>query len=209
MDASDCERLVKSVVSRHRFSEEICSGDDYNTLFYVLRLHPRLVEKTRGLNIKCFVIEPNPLGKGYTIYAILADGSKVDWSYRKACASINKSKSDIKKLDVYMAFRFAVSEQIEEFIRSRMICGKVLADDGKPCDRGEVDVHHKENTFRELVDEFLKLKGLRLERVEVADIGIGKDLADETLKKGWLEYHKKYAKLAILPRETHRQIHRG
>jgi len=46
-------------------------------LLYVFRFHPRFIEKTRGLNVSgASAIEPNPLAKGFTLYAILSDGSK-------------------------------------------------------------------------------------------------------------------------------------
>jgi len=97
---------------------------------------------------------------------------------------------------------------LEEFIRSRMINGMVLADDGNLYDRSEVEVHHNGKAFNDLVNEFLRLKGIRLEDVKTIDIGIGRDFADPNLKNEWIEFHKKRAKLAIIPKQLHRKIHK-
>jgi hypothetical protein len=199
--------LVKNIVSRHRYGELICNNEDYKMLLYVFRFHPRFIEKIRGLSVRCFTIEPNPMGKGFTLYAILSDGSKVDWSYIKACRTMSSGIVGIKRVEVLQAFRLAIEDQIGEFIRSRMIGGKVLADDGKLYDRCEVEVHHQGRTFNDLVNEFLKFKGLRLEDVKTVDIGIGRDFADPELKKEWIEFHKKHAKLTIIPKNLHRNIH--
>lgn len=207
MSTSACMELIKSVVSRYRYGELICDNRDYRILLHVFRFHPRFVEKTRGLSIRCFTIEPNPMGKGFTLYAILSDSSKVDWSYVKACRAMGSGAVDIKRAEALQAFRLAVEDQIGELIKSRMFNGKVLADNGELYDRSEVEVHHQGKTFSELVSEFLKLKGLRLEDIKTIDIGIGRDLADPELKKEWVEFHRKHSRLAIIPRDLHRKIH--
>jgi hypothetical protein len=58
------------------------------------------------------------------------------------------------------------------------------------------------------VNEFLKIKGLRLEDVKTIDIGIGRDFADPQLKGEWVEFHMRHAKLSIVPKPTHRKIHK-
>ena len=206
MDFRTCVKIVRDIVYRHRFYEQICSGEDFDKLLYIFKLHPRFAEKTKGLKVKCFVIEPNMLGKGFTLYAILSDGSKVDWSFIKACSAIN-GNDVIKRMDALQAFRLAVEEQIGELIRSRTFGGKILADNGRLYDRSEVEVHHKGKPFIDLVNEFLKLKGLRLEDIKTIDIGIGRDFADPELKKEWIEFHKKHAKLVIIPKKLHRKLH--
>jgi hypothetical protein len=201
--------IVKNIVSRHRYGELICKNEDYKVLLYVFKFHPRFVEKTRGLNVMCFIVEPNPLGKGFTLYAILPDGSKVDWSYVKACRSVGSGAIDISRVEALQAFRLAIEDQIGEFIRGRMISGMVLADDGNLYDRGEVEVHHNGKAFIDLVSEFLRLKGIRLEDVKTIDIGIGRDFADPKLKSEWIGFHKKHAKLVIVPKQLHRKIHKS
>jgi hypothetical protein len=208
MNSSKCIEIVKNIVSRHRYGESVCDGEDYKMLLYVFRFHPRFIEKTRGLNVRCFAIEFNPLGKGFTLYAILSDGSKVDWSYIKACRAISSGVANIRIVEALQAFRLAVEDQIGEFIESRMINGMVISNDGKLYDRSEVEVHHQGKSFSDLVNEFLRLEGIRLEDVETVDVGIGRDFADPNLKSKWIEFHMKHAKLAILPRERHRVEHR-
>ena len=208
MNSSKCMEIVKNIVSRHRYGETVCNGEDYKMLLHVFRFHPRFIEKTRGLNVRCFAIESNPLGKGFTLYAILSDGSKVDWSYIKACRAIGSGPANIRRVEVLQAHRLAVEDQIGEFIMSRMFNGRVLADDGRLYDRSEVEVHHQGKSFIDLVNEFLRLKGIRLEDVKTIDIGIGRDFADPQLRSEWIEFHRKHAKLAILPRERHRGEHR-
>lgn len=208
MNSSKCMEIVKNIASRYRYGESVCDGEDYKMLLYVFRFHPRFIEKTRGLNVRCFSIESNPLGKGFTLYAILSDGSKVDWSYVKACRAIGSGAVDIRRVEALQAFRLAVEEQIGEFIMSRMFNGRVLADDGRLYDRCEVEVHHQGKSFSDFVNEFLRLKGIRLEDVKTIDIGIGRDFADPKLKNEWIEFHKRHARLVIVPKQLHRKIHK-
>jgi hypothetical protein len=208
MNSSKCMEIVKNIVSRHRFGELICEGGDYKMLLYVFKFHPRFIEKTRGLNIKCFSIEPSPLGKGFILYAILSDGSRADWSYIKACSAMGSGTESIRRIEVFQAFRLAIEDQVGEFIRSKTINGMVLADDGNLYDRDEVEVHHQGKSFNDLVNEFLKLKGLELGGVKTIDIGIGRDFADPQLKSDWVEFHSRYAKLSIVPKSVHRKVHK-
>jgi hypothetical protein len=206
LSEAQCVRIVKRIVSKYRDGAMICSGSDFKILLHIFKLHPRFEEKTRGLEVKCFEIVK--WGReGFTIYAILADGTRVDWSYKKACKSASATKGGLTREEVLRVFRETVEDQIEEFLRSREFGGKILADDGCLYGRDEVEVHHKGVPFRRLVEEFLALKRMKLEDVRTVDVGIGRDFADPQLRAEWREFHKRRARLAVLPKRKHIEIH--
>ncbi|QOR94669.1 hypothetical protein IMZ38_01665 [Thermosphaera chiliense] len=109
---SDCIMMVKRVLGNHREGELI--RDKF--LFTLFSRYSKFHEKTRGKRVVGFEKSRSlhrRVRGGHTLYAVLEDGSRVDWSYRKACeeyASLGSSKSRIN--DVIRAFREEVEPDI-------------------------------------------------------------------------------------------------
>ena len=106
--------------------------------------------------------------------------------------------------NVYSAFRRAVDDQVLESIRERSFGTHVVVG-GRLYRREDVDVHHVGKPFSTLVEEFLRSRGLRLEDVAVKDLGVGYDIADPVLREEWREFHRRNAKLTLVPGEKHRR----
>lgn len=206
LSEAQCVRIVRRIVSKYRDGGLICNGSDFKILLHIFKLHPRFEEKTKGLEVKCFEIVRRSR-EGFTIYAILADGTRVDWSYKKACKGVSITEGELAREEALRVFREAVEDQIEEFLRGREFGGRILADNGCLYGRDEVEVHHKGVPFRRLVEEFLALKRMKLEDVRTVDVGIGRDFADPQLKAEWKEFHRRRVRLAVLPKRKHIEIH--
>jgi len=48
-------------------------------------------------------------------------------------------------------------------------------------------------------------RGLKLEDVAVKDVRVGYDIADPVLREEWREFHRRNAKLSLIPKEKHRR----
>ena len=169
-------------------------------LLWLFRQHPRFHEKTRGLRVVGFV-KRRALG-GYALYAVLEDGSEVDWSWRRALGLKGRRE------DVIQAFRAAVSGDVLAARDRRRLGPLLIAEDGSLLPPGEAHVHHEEE-FSRILREFLAREGLRLEDVEVVDSGLGYRLKDGDLEERWRRFHAERARLSLLSREQHRQLHSG
>ncbi|ADM28766.1 hypothetical protein Igag_1974 [Ignisphaera aggregans DSM 17230] len=134
-------------------------------LYELFKHHPRFAEKTQNLEVKGFVVKDNPLRRSsFTVYAVLEDGSVVDFSYRKCIENAFNpaARLRIHRLNVIQAFRRAVEDQIIEFKESRRFDRYVILDNGVLARDDEVHVHH-EPQFEDLLEEFLRTKRLTLE----------------------------------------------
>jgi len=201
MSVSECIEYFRSKLSKVPYN--IPFYDD--ELMELFRHHYRFAEKTRGRGVRAFLLKPSSKRSGsFELYAVLDDGSEVDWSYIKACRSIGGNLNSLKLQEVLSAFRNAVEDQVREFVRRNTFGGMVLTYDGKLLPRHEVDVHH-EPPFKELVSRFIRVKGLSLSQVPIKDIGIGYDIADQRLRDEWREFHIRNARLVIVERKVHRE----
>ena len=180
-----------------------------NEVYELFKHHPRFYEKTRGMKVTGFVRRRNPKNlRTWSIHAVLEDGTEVDWSYRKCV--YNMFGNYDRKRDILAAFRKAVENQIIEFKKSRLILGRLVrTDSGKVVSSEKAHVHH-EPPFEELVEEFLKERGFRLEDIPIkeAEDGIQYIIADKKLENEWREFHKKRAKLKLLTKEEHELVHK-
>mgnify|MGYP005644740649 CR=1 FL=1 len=76
-----------------------------------------------------------------SIYAVLKDGTEVDWSYQKCV--YNMFSSYDRRYDVLAVFRRAVEDQIAMFKRRGMFEKYVITDSGKLIPSEEAHVHHE------------------------------------------------------------------
>jgi len=177
-------------------------------LLWLFKHHPRFAEKTRGLNVISFVKHKNPRNpRTYALYAVLEDGSEVDWSYRKVIDYIFSGEKMYKIMNIYQAFRRAIEDQIIIFKERRRLGSLYLTDDGEWLLGSEVEVHH-DPSFKELVIQFLEQENLELWDVPLKEgkDGISYDIADPQLRERWREFHREKAELKLLSRETHRMM---
>jgi len=201
MSYAKCVSRVREVLGRYGLGEGF--WDDF--LYRVFTSYFRFPGKTGGRRVVGFVKRGNPVRRGsFTLYAVLEDGQEVDWSYLKACRSLAGGAEAVLRENVYSAFRRAVDDQVLEFIRGHSF-GTYVVVGGRLYRREEVDVHHVGKPFSTLVEEFLRSRGLRLEDVAVKDLGVGYDIADPVLREEWREFHRRNAKLTLVPGEKHRR----
>jgi len=180
-------------------------------VYELFKHHPLFHEKTRGLRVKGFIVEDSSKPSYFTVYAVLENDEKVDFSYRK-CVEVAFDPSawrQIQRRNRINAFRRAVEDQVYSFRDSRRLGEWLILDDHTLAKPDEAHAHH-ETPFMKILEEFLKEKGLTLEQVEIreADDGKGYELADEKLREEWREFHREKTKLRLLRIEEHYKQHK-
>lgn len=193
---------VRKVIDRLPFDTLVdISHPSFPVLMYLFRLRDRDGEKSGGRRVKAFVKRRS--GRGYMLYAVFEDGSEVDWSWQKALGVRDRCS------DVLNAFRYEVMQSVYTVRDGHMIGDLVVTDSGGVVEKGGVHVHHDGEEFSRILDEFLMEKGLRLEDIELEDIGRGYRLKDRKLAEEWRRFHDARARLRVVSREEHVNLHRG
>jgi len=193
---------VRRVVERLPFDTLIDgSHPSFPVLMYLFRFRDKDGEKSKGRKVKAFVKRRS--GRGYVLYAVFEDGSEVDWSWQKALGMRDR------RSDVLNAFRYEVMQSVYAVRDGHTLGGLVVTDSGAATERGDVHVHHEGEEFSRILDEFLRMKGLRLEDIELEDIGRGYRLRDRGLAEEWRRFHDARARLMVVSREEHVNLHRG
>jgi len=193
---------VRRVVERLPFDTLVdVSHPSFPVLMYLFRLRDKNGEKSRGRRVRGFIKRRS--GRGYMLYAVFEDGSEVDWSWQKALGVRDR------RSDVLNAFRYEVMQSVYTVRDGHTLGSLVVTDGGVVTEKGDVHVHHDGEEFSRILDEFLRMRGLRLEDVELEDIGRGYRLRDRVLAEEWRRFHDSRTRLRVISREEHVTLHRG
>ncbi len=127
------------------------------------------------------------------------DGTVCDASYKKPLQAL--TNLPVRKISVVQAMRAAIQDQINEFRAHH-------PDPERAYDTTNWQVDHEyPRTFKRLVEVFLSEQGLEFNDIEPAskDFQAGAELP-EPLSSRWSEFHRKHARLRLLPREVNSKI---
>lgn len=152
--------------------------DLYEFMLDLLKLHPNAKQKI-GCGVKSFRIDDDHF------QVIRIDGSTTDFSFHR-CVSGGLSKLRMFKV----AAREAVQQQIDEF-RSQFNWIDLI---GKHVD-------HKNPSFNQIVEDFIKERKIDLELVEISGMGDEETtqfFSDIWLRRDFADYHKDHAILQLL-----------
>jgi len=118
----------------------------------------------------------------------------VDFSFMKALTE--EPKND--KADVLKAFRCEVKGQIDGYRRSALEQSPMLQT-MFALDFTSVHVDHIV-PFHVLLSDFLRDRDLSVDDVEIEEVTLGvRQLCDRSLAQEWVAYHRRHAKLRLLP----------
>lgn len=181
-------------------------GEYHNLLLALLRRHPAAAEKI-GSGVQSFKVSVNYLGtKGFMI--IRADGSQVDFSYRKCIHAPTRWEEFVT------ALRFAVETQVTSF-KDTAFAGAEKTEcalTGALLGKDEVHVDHASpDTFEALVSRFMTEERLDPDdppATRAIDNVPGRQLVEEGLAERWRAFHARYAKLRIVGIEAHKRMSR-
>lgn len=193
----DALNHFKTILNSYDFGADL-NQDDLKDIFALLETHPRVQEKIGvGIeNVRITKLKYNT--KSFEL--VRKDGSTEYFSYTKR---INTPKTDFSK------FREACRQTIQEDLRNVKLAyfdrfskkGQVKCQEsGVPAKYEDLNVDHRQpNTFSVIVDRFVELNKLELEKIEYLQIDGGpNELVDGNLKEEFRKYHQDKANLRIV-----------
>lgn len=190
----------KTILNAYDFGEEL-TKNDFDDLMVLLETHPRVKEKI-GLGIdKVRIAKVQYNTKSFELVRI--DGSTEFFSYTKR---INAPKTNFTK------FREACRQAIQDDLRSVKLDyfdknskkGQVKCQESNELAKyEELNVDHRQpNTFSVIVDRFIELNKLDIEKVEYIQVDGGpNELKDDRLKQDFRKYHQDKATLRIVKKD--------
>lgn len=196
----DALNHYKTILNSYDFGETI-SSQNFSDLLDLLETHPEVTEKV-GVGIES--IRVTKLKYNTKAFELVRfDGSTEFFSYTKR---INAPKNDFTK------FREACRQVIQEDLRKVKLQyfekyskkGKVKCQEtGSLSKYEELNVDHRQpNTFSVIVDRFIELNDIDIQRIEYIPVDGGpNELADEELKTKFKQYHKDKANLRIVKKD--------
>lgn len=177
---------------------QLLNKSDFNEILNLLETHPRKEEKI-GVGIKQIKISKLKY-KTKAFELVRLDGSTEYFSYTKR---INAPRTSTTRFSE--ACRKAIQEDLKDvkqaYFDKHSKKGKVRCQETKELLSWEqLNIDHRQpNTFSVILDRFIELNNINLEKIEYIEIdGEGNELADLDIKKKFIEYHKEKANLRIV-----------
>lgn len=136
--------------------------------------------------------------KGKCMFIYRVDGTKIDFSYRKALAGKEPGKLEY----VRMACRTAIEGDIIRFKRDCLTADPVCRYRAIRLwqDNSHVD-HVFPKTFNWLVDNFVEKYGLDIEKVDIVG-EVKHQFQDTAISRAFLDYHRNMADLELVSAEA-------
>ena len=196
----DALTYYKTILNAYEFGEEL-NSNDFNDIMNLLETHPRVKEKIgKGIDkVKIAKVQYNT--KSFELVRI--DGSTEFFSYTKR---INAPKTSFTKFRE--ACRQAIQNDLRnvklDFFDKHSINGRVKCQESKELAKyEELNVDHRQpNTFSIIVDRFIELSKLDIDKIEYIQVDGGpNELKDDKLKQEFRKYHQDKANLRIVKKD--------
>lgn len=156
-------------------------------------------ERKVGSGIKYFFVQRNNVGSGKCFAIKRVDGSIETFSY-KNCLDGDSQTRRAKTLE---AFRFIVKGHMRAYRNSFTFPIKCSLSGENINSPFELHVDHVNPTFLEIVTQFLSLKSLTLEEIEIVGNGESIDLRNKNLSNEFYEFHSAKAIYQPLTKAAH------
>ncbi len=187
----------KTILNSYEFGQTL-NNDDLRDVLDLLETHPKVKEKI-GAGIETVRIAKLKYNTR-SFELVRTDNSTEYFSYTKR---INAPKTNFTR------FREACRQVIQEDLRNVKLAyfdknskkGQVKCQEtGELAKYEELNIDHRQpNTFSVIVDRFIELNRLDLEKIEYLQIDGGpNELSNERLKAEFRQYHKDKANLRIV-----------
>jgi len=191
----------KKTLNSYDFGETI-NKYDFDEVLDLLETHPRK-EEMKGVGIK-YIRVAKLRYKSKAFELVRLDGSTEYFSYTKR---INAPRTNFTKFSE--SCRKAIQEDLRSvkqlYFDKHSKNGKVKCQETKELLSWEqLNIDHRQpNTFSVILDRFIELNKIDLEKVVYVEIdGEGNELVDLDLKRKFVEYHKEKANLRIVKKDV-------
>jgi hypothetical protein len=199
------KKFVRSIVKSYSDYEKISEPAHDAFLRDLIQIHPDAAEKT-GAGIDYFAIKhDDKTGKTRHFIIHRTDTSLADFSWHCCIDGRDWRKEIIQTL------RDAIADDIVAFRNAVFDLGDVrCAITGQPLSMECADIDHAPPlTFMCLVDEWLSLRGIRLEDINLGpsrDLQVVYEFADPELRASWKAFHHRRAVLRALNKSVNRSV---
>lgn len=197
------KNFVRSIVKSYSDYERISDATHDAFLRDLIQLHPDAAEKI-GAGIDYFAVKhDDKTGKTRHFLIHRIDKSLADFSWHCCIDGRDWRKETIQTL------RDAVADDIVTFRNAIFDSGDVrCAKTGQPLSIQCADIDHAPPlTFMCLVNEWLSLRGIRLEDIKLGpsrDLQVVYEFADPELRASWKAFHRRRAVLRVLTKSVNR-----
>ncbi|HUH75646.1 MAG TPA: DCL family protein [Chitinophagales bacterium] len=190
----------KTILNAYNFGEELTTKD-FNDIMNLLETHPSVKEKI-GVGIDTVRIAKVQYNtKSFELIRI--DGSTEYFSYTKR---INAPRTNFTKF--IEACRQAIQNDLRsvklEYFEKYSKKGQVKCQESKELAKyDELNVDHRQpNTLSVIVDRFIELNKIDIEKIEYIQIDGGPNkLKNDNLEQEFRKYHKDKANLRIIKKD--------
>lgn len=169
-------------------------------LAWCFSMHPRYEEKRHGLQVIGF--EKIHHFASYALFALLSDGTKVDFAYAKGLPAFYKQITNPRKCKVAEdglakkakhAFRKCILSHMREWGAANQASYS----------KGDVVDHAYPNTFNAILMDFISQQSLLFRDINLeeadASSAFGYIIADPVIESKWIEFHNSHANYRWLP----------
>jgi hypothetical protein len=205
----DALEFYREILNSYEKNERLNSAD-FDNVYWIIEIHPQKVEKI-GCGIDHFRVGIARYNtKSFEL--VRTDGSTEFFSFTKR---INKPKDDFSKF--LSACRHAIQVDLrnvkQKYFKLNSTNGKAKCQEtGETFIYEELNVDHRQpNTFSTIVDRFVELNRIELDKIEYILIsGAPNELKDKKLELAFKKYHKEKANLRIVKKELNlSRAHQG
>lgn len=204
---------LKRILNSHKIGE--CTTEEetaFITTFF-RRYHPEWYIKTQGLMLVVtykITAEKDHKANGRCFWLVLENGEKVDIGYNQLRAHL-VDKEQYMRQNIAAACRTAVKLPSIKPFRDRILKkfkeGLPVYSDlsGKSIlDKGDFHVDYYNLTFEELVDNWMKIKGMEYlyQRINMNEqMSTITKFVDENLVEEFVQYHDQHTHLRVVTKE--------
>jgi len=192
--------FYKDILNSYSEGEELISVD-FENVFNLLKHHPNSKEKI-GNGLEKIIVK-NGEYKLNCFHLVRLDGSIEDFSYRK-CINGESNRFSLFSQACRKAIENDLKEVKQRYFKNNSKKGLVKCQDtGELIDYENAHVDHRQpNTFSVIVDRFIELNKIDLEKVEYDRINnYGHKLIEKQIEKLFREYHAEKANLRVVNRK--------
>lgn len=191
-------------------SQIITNGPAYEFLIKAFSMyHTEWYERTSyAEKISFFISIPKEYNNNEKnkCYFLLLDGKMPE----DAPISCNFSVKDKRRSDIMKCLRQAIKKIKDELKRQSI--GNLCPYKNIVLTKENIDIHHAGKTFSEIANEWIELKGGIDKLYQYVNQSVGggtiTEFTSEELKKSFIEYHNKNAKMEAISRDAHKELHR-
>lgn len=200
------QKAIRAILERYQPGQWL-GQSDFDMIYDVLAMHPK-VDAKMGAGVQAIGVRLNTEYRRKEFFVRRVDGSETEFSYLK-CLQPPTHQAEFTKACRELIAPGIITFKTNFFRKhTRPVCQ--ITGERLTMDNSHVD-HVAPNTFRNLLDDFIRDYGIDIHGVELISGGDNVSLvkiADEGIAQAWTTYHWKRAQLRVISAEANLSLAR-